>query len=268
MKIIRSPLYDEFEEEGGSGGGAGTLESVHSPETTAPNGDEPGSSEGGQQTQQPASPQFTLEQVTQLMQSVPQPQTPQQPQMTQEQLLEQIGMPQVPELQALAHALDLDDERAKALHEIFNGYSSNINQHTLKLLGLLQAGVQRQMQDSLAPLTAMQQKQEVESFVSHVAKSSPGLKGYEKVIQNVLQQMISSGYQYTTDAQAIQDVTLHATELIRAVNPQFNPAQAAAPQTNGNLPQMNGGYMGTTSGANSSSSDPNNQPLWKKAFKR
>lgn len=228
------------------------------------------STEPDDQGGQPTSPMFTAEQVTQMMQAVPQQPAPApQQQMTQEEMLQRIGQPNVPELTALGSVLGLEEDGMKLLTEVFNAYSGNVNQHTLKLLGALQSGFNQQLQTSLAPLNQMQQEQETKRFISTVTNGHPGLKGQEKVIETVVQQMANSGYQYTTDAQAIQDVVLQATQLIRSVNPQFNPSQAAAPQNNnGGLPQMNGSFMNSTSGSAGAGGNNANQPQWKKAFNR
>lgn len=287
---IHCRIREDFDEYGGGDGGGGiSAPPLPNNFNTIPempaSGDSPPASSSpadvpSPHTPQPASPQSqsisidTLRQLLPMMQQSQPAQAPQpEPEMTPEQLRQYLGYPNLPAPEVLASAYGLSEP--DAAHKMLSDMVESIVQHQYRTMGVFQDHINAQIQQMIAPALQSQREESRNTFVSNVSRFYPGFSGYDQIVHTVMDHMAASGYQPQSEVAAYQDVAARAAQLIKSINPGFNPSvaqqQTAAPQTmqssQRGMPQMQSSFM-QPSGGGAAAPGSTSKPMWMKAFKR
>lgn len=163
-----------------------------------------------------------------------------------------------PEL--LQRILEHEDpaERVKALQELIDGSST----HAVVVSQLLYQQSLRQLEERFQPLMAQRQEQLMKSFENDIATKYPSLKGQTKILQTVVNELRSRGWQPKSDSEAVQTVASAMEALIKSVNPQFN-LNGGGSKGNSGMASMTAGHG---SGARSGGGSGGKKPGWAGVF--
>tara|TARA_R110000803_G_scaffold90465_1_gene157855 strand:- start:6183 stop:7061 length:879 start_codon:yes stop_codon:yes gene_type:complete len=212
----------------------------------------------------------------QLMQQQQQANQPQQPQMSQEQIDEALGVynPTEDLINQMFGDGATTETRMAAMQELVNRTA----QHAIKTAGYTQQFAARDMRAEFQPALQAARRQTQDTFTGNVEKAYPGFVGKRAAVDQVIAQMQQEGWvpkgpQNNYAEEAGIEVATRVTNLVRMIDPDFNPtiagtAPAQRQSTSPRQPkmvEMGGGGQGG-GGQPSSSSESNNIPAWKQAL--
>ena len=202
--------------------------------------------------------------VAEVQKGLQQSQQPSQPQMTEEEFNKLMKVFN-PDAKIASRMLGVDpDDLTEGQVEALQEFTSKIVDYVTTVAGYANQLTRQQLQQEYSPALEMVRRQQRENFSAHIVKQYPALKDYSGVVNNVMDQLASQGYQEPDANKAINTVVGQAVATIQAVNPSFSldskpqPKPQSQPQS---MAPLTGG-SGGGAGGNANGGGVKKQPDW------
>lgn len=256
--VLMAPEDDEF-----GGGGGGYSGSDIWDESTEDDSDDGLEDDGGYEPEEQTSkehmvPLSAIQDVVRGMQ--PQPQ---EPQLTQEQIDAQL---KVFRPDAAFARQFFNGEPTQEQEVALATLVQKMTEHFTTVMGhanrLTREDIARQYQPALEAV----REQKTQMFTEIAVKRFPVLKGKERVVRHVIDQLNQQGYRPANEQEAFQVVSQHVERIVQMSDPGFSlnkkQPQTVAPQ----MARLNGGSGGGSASVENKGKGGAKKPGWAAIF--
>lgn len=259
MLKLHRKLFNEFEEGQGGGGGYQEEQPYYSEEQH----EEPVHQEH-QQHQQPAPPSqpqgIDLDTIRAIAAEMRQPVHQEQP-LTQEQIYQRMNAFRADETLASQF---FGEGASPEQVSFLQSFIDNIVKHAVTISHLNQQAFADEINQRYSPLMQQARQQQEQTFTGLLTRHYPALKGKERVVGTVIQQLRASGFQPSSGEEAARVIAQQTELLLRSIDPSFS-LSAQPGQQPGSMPSMPS-LSGGGGGGGPARTTQKKKPAWASVF--